>query len=500
MSSNSPLKQGSGEAQISQALSSREMFAIATRNFVEEVDDEGSLIPVTSLNDNIALLTVVVKHKRFWFWQKPKYLPTDFDLNDILTEDTPIKPVVIKTDFIKYSGTFGDRIQGTMGADLAKNNVSMQGEDSSKLQSSFGSLKKQEVDMQKLLQDSKDRVLDMSHCLIQQTKEKHRRVFGIVKERIVTSQPCSVIEEVQQGGQCGGNLSICCPSMPKVLLKENASLSKDSDVTLEIPTHTTIAYGLIELQIKHDGQFELCVISDTDGGFEEVDGPIRRKELPHVSGAPAHSSENCLQQELEQLSDHFQLLSALPGSTRSALLQQIKKLLQDQTAISALEDVLDQMCQDKRPSPGDFRTTVSQKQNVQAILALLEQTRQEEPTKESQSISVLRALHLLTSALDEMTLDCLAVLEMCCSPAVLKTLELLVQHASGNGELPLSKEALSALTEGIYEKTEHLFASCKVSLKRDGDMVKTEINKQPGNLPLVLCIVIRSLASLAHCV
>lgn len=60
------------------------------------------------------------------------------------------------------------------------------------------------------------RVLDMSHGLIQQTKEKHRQAFGIVKERIVTSQPCSVIEEVQQEGQCGGGLSFCGPKNPKV--------------------------------------------------------------------------------------------------------------------------------------------------------------------------------------------------------------------------------------------------------------------------------------------
>lgn len=68
------------------------MFATATRNFVEEVDRGGFLIPVSSLNDTIDLLTVVVKRKRFWFWQRPKFLPTDFDLNDILTGDNPIQP------------------------------------------------------------------------------------------------------------------------------------------------------------------------------------------------------------------------------------------------------------------------------------------------------------------------------------------------------------------------------------------------------------------------
>lgn len=60
----------------------------------------------------------------------------------------------------------------------------------------------------------------MSHCLIIQTKEKPRRTFGIVKERIVTSQPCSVIEDVQQGGHCGGGLNLCVFAKPKVCYQD----------------------------------------------------------------------------------------------------------------------------------------------------------------------------------------------------------------------------------------------------------------------------------------
>lgn len=63
--------------------------------------------------------------------------------------------------------------------------------------------------------------------------------------------------------------------------------------------------------------------------------------------------------------------------------------------------------------------------------------------------------------------------------------------------MPLSS---AGLTEDIYEKAEYLFASSNVSLKRDGDAIKTEINHQLGNLPLILCIAVRGLASLAHCV
>ncbi|XP_056237123.1 gasdermin Eb [Seriola aureovittata] len=465
------------------------MFATATRNFVEEVDYGGVLIPVSSLNDTIDVLTLVVKRKRFWFWQKSKYRPTDFHFNDILAGDTPIEPDTKETDFIKYKGIYGDNIQGAMDVNFVHSNVSLEGKDSSKLQSSFGSLKKEEVNVQKLLKDSKSRVLDMSHCLIQQTKEKHRLVFGIVKERIVTTMPCSVIEEVQQGGQCGGGLSLCGPKSPKVSLKENGSLSIDSNVTMEIPINTTIAYSLIELEIKQDGCYELCLMSDTTGGFE-VD-----------SGVLAHDSENsCLRQDLEQLNDHFQVLSSLPAATRSSLLQQFTNIMQDRAAVSALQDMLDQMSLEKSPALADVTTTVSQKQNIQAILELVELSGQVESAQTGRSTSVLTAIHLISSALDEMTNGCLDVLGMCCSHTVLQTMELLVQSISGNGKCPLSSARLTALTGDIYENAEHLFASSNVSLKRDGDTVRAEINQGPGNLPLVLCIAVRGLASLAPCV
>lgn len=191
-----------------QTVSGLEMFATATRNFVEEVDEGGLLIPVSSLNDAVVPLTVVVKHKRFWCWQKPKYITTDFTLNDILSGDTPIQPGkhhyllsmsvelakypdlllvvwmysfkitispnvslstgVRETDFIKYNGTFGGNMQGNIETNFAQGNVSLGSKDSSKLKSVFGSLKKQEVDVQKLLRDSKDRfvpTLLSSSCL-----------------------------------------------------------------------------------------------------------------------------------------------------------------------------------------------------------------------------------------------------------------------------------------------------------------------------------------------
>ncbi|TNN78443.1 Non-syndromic hearing impairment protein 5 [Liparis tanakae] len=329
----------------------------------------------------------------------------------------------------------------------------------------------------------------MSHGLVLQTKEKSRRVFGIVKERILTTQPCSVIEEVQQGGQCGAALSLCGPRILKrVSLKENGSLSKDSNVTMEIPIHTTLAYALLELEIKHDGRYELCLMSDTTGRFE-VDGPSKRRLLGAV-GAP-DSEKSRLAQELEQLRDHFQLLSAL--STRSSLLQQLTEVMADRGAVSSLQDVLEQMCFGQKPAVSDATATESQKQNIRAILDLLEQSGQ------AASKPVLSAFHLVTSAMDEMTNDSLSLLGTCCSLTVLPALELLVQCVSGTGEVSLSGAGFAALTEDVYEETERLFASSNVSLERDGNTVKADIRHAPGNLPLVLCIAVRGLASLARC-
>ena len=72
--------------------------------------------------------------------------------------------VVTETDFIKYSGSFSDNMQGNIEANLHPEavNLSVEGKDSSKLQSAFGSLKKEELDLQKLLRDSRDRLEDVS--------------------------------------------------------------------------------------------------------------------------------------------------------------------------------------------------------------------------------------------------------------------------------------------------------------------------------------------------
>nr|KAF6319530.1 gasdermin E [Myotis myotis] len=129
------------------------MFAKATRNFLREVDDGGNLIAVSNLNDSdkLQLLSLVTKKNRFWCWQRPKYQFLSVTLGDVLTEDQCLNPVVVESDFVKYEGKFENHVSGAIETALGKVKLNVGGKGLVESQSSFGSLRKQEVDLQQLL-------------------------------------------------------------------------------------------------------------------------------------------------------------------------------------------------------------------------------------------------------------------------------------------------------------------------------------------------------------
>lgn len=68
-----------------------------------------------------------------------------------------LSTVVVETDFLTYNGKVVDNKSGSAAAEIGPGTINVGGTGFSKLQSSFGNLKKQEMDVQKLLQDSKSR-------------------------------------------------------------------------------------------------------------------------------------------------------------------------------------------------------------------------------------------------------------------------------------------------------------------------------------------------------
>ncbi|KAL0166518.1 hypothetical protein M9458_038362, partial [Cirrhinus mrigala] len=127
------------------------MFEKATKKLVQQIDPKGSLIPASSLNDNkkLQLLAVMRKTQKGWFWQKSKYKPTGFKLNDLLEGD-PINPVCEEVDFVKFEGEYRNSLFGSveMGGPAVCLNASGQG--TSKLSLSLGTLKKEDVNIPNL--------------------------------------------------------------------------------------------------------------------------------------------------------------------------------------------------------------------------------------------------------------------------------------------------------------------------------------------------------------
>ncbi|XP_023831428.1 gasdermin-E isoform X2 [Salvelinus sp. IW2-2015] len=468
------------------------MFAKATAKFVRQIDPDGTLISVSRLNDSDKLvpMALVVKRNRFWFWQRPKYLPSDFTLSHLLLGDKELTPDVSESDFLSYEGRFGDNLSGKLDAKAGYISVSVEGRGSSKLQLSFGKLKKQDVDVQKLLLASNDRMVDMQHVLVQQS-QKHAEVFAVLKERILTTTPCSISEQVQEQGTCQGVLGLLGKlgtHSVKVCVQENSSIEMDSDVSLEIPPLTVIAYSLIELEVRKDGHYELCLQHGTLGGFEAdsgktspsqdsfdtlcvVDGLEWAEEIPE--GAPL----GALQKNLQDLEVYLHQLVVLPESTRSTLFQRLCEVLVDRTTLTVLEHTLEGLCRGEDLDPTEVKgLSVSQIKSVSALSDLVQKFPTNEIQAEGASIPLhLTATHLLVSALEALPDAALTLLGES-SPDVL--------------------EALNTLEEGAFHWAEQLLLSSNVMLRRETDRLWVETGKKPGVFPLVMCIAVQGLTSL----
>lgn len=65
--------------------------------------------------------------------------------------------VIVESDFAKYMGKFEDIVQGSIETSFGKISLGAGGKGYVENQSSFGNLRKQEIDLQQLMKDVKDR-------------------------------------------------------------------------------------------------------------------------------------------------------------------------------------------------------------------------------------------------------------------------------------------------------------------------------------------------------
>lgn len=470
------------------------MFSKATANFVRQIDPEGSLIHVSRVNDSHRLIpmALVVKRNRIWFWQKPKYQPTDFTLSDLLQGDEELIPEVSETDFLSYKETSGDKIYGELDTEVGSVSAKLKGRGASKLQLCFGNLKKEELNVRKLLRDSDNRLVNMEHMLVQQL-HKRADVLAVVKERILTTTSCSINQTqteqcIFQGvlglvGMLGNTIKVC--------VKDRTNIELDSDVSLEIPSGTVIAYSVKELEIKKNGKYGICLQPGTIGGFEADTALMSNDNLDEMDSrcnghkAPMNSPPTALQNGSEKM-DLFPL-AELSQSTRCDFTKKLQETLKDRSALSYLQCVLEELCSGETPEVDKEEEDLESPRT--SVSALLDQPG-------SEGSAPLKAAHLLVSAMEELPDETLRLLSES-SPDFLEAFNLLLCRLQDSSE-PVSIQSLPVLLQDnqTFQLAEQLLSSARITLKRDADQLWMETDHRAGVLPFVLSLSIHGLSLL----
>ncbi|XP_032728902.1 gasdermin-E [Lontra canadensis] len=493
------------------------MFAKATRNFLKEVDAGGNLIAVSNLNDSdkLQLLSLVTKKKRFWCWQRPKYQFLSVTLGDVLTEDQFLSPVVVESDFVKYEGKFQNHVSGTIETALGKVKLNVGGKGLVESQSSFGSLRKQEVDLQQLIRDSTERAINLRNPVLQQVLERKSEVLCVLTQRIVTTQPCVISEHIQIEEKCGGMVGIQTKTV-QVSAKEDGNITKDTNVVLEIPAPTAIAYSVIELYVKPDGQFEFCLIQGKHGGFElERSGSVFTDPLPFqefASGDMPDAAQGpsaldwplgVLKQATLLLERNFRPFAELPAQQQSALSHVLQAVLSDEELLRALE----QVCEDVVSGLSSPLATLGelkppQQQDLTAFLCLVGYRVQGGCPGLEDAVSnqkLFSTAYFLVSALAEMPDNAGALLGACCKLQIIPSLCHLLRALSDDGISDLENPDLAPLKDmERFMIVQRLFASADMNLERLQSSVKVVTQKDSNIFPLILYISLNGLCALSR--
>ncbi|XP_072009860.1 gasdermin-E [Engystomops pustulosus] len=494
------------------------MFATATKNFLRDIDAGGELISVSSLNDSdkTQLLSVVAKKRRFWCWQKPKYFFSSCAclLGDVLTEEGPVKPVVVESEFVKYEDKYSDTIQGNVDAEFVAIQGNVGGSEKVESQFSFGTLRKQEVDMQHLMKDVQNRKINLQHPFIEQLHENKNDILCVLKEKIVTTQKCVISQQTQIEETCklGGKLCVKTKAV-KVQVTESGNV-KDENTVLEIPPPTAIAYSVVELYVKHDGHFEFCLLSEKQGGFEKklsersictssgfcdsrslcdfdvVDG-LRDVSLDSKP-LPSNAAISFLKPDLLQFTKRFAVFQELPESQREELYNLLCEVLDDGQTVAQLQTVVEEICLGSKPGlPFLSELKSPQKEHVQKILSLVGyDLHNQKPTQQCKK-HLMAAFHVLTSALDEMPDTALTIFGACCKLHLLPALCALPNITSDEGLCSRTEPLLSDLIDqGTFQIVQRLFSLCNMKLEMNEKVMCAITFKDPGFLPLVLYIAL----------
>ncbi|XP_076865515.1 gasdermin-E-like isoform X2 [Brachyhypopomus gauderio] len=497
------------------------MFAKVTHKLLKSIDPDGDLIAVSSLpqSANLKPLAVVIKRPSRLIWQKTKYRPIGLTLNDLLQEE-PVQPELENSELVAYQEKHKGSMSGSVEAGRDAFTISASGSDESALNSPLGTLRKENVSLSKLVKDSKERTVDLHHPLLKQKTNLPKLKLTVVLERVFTTSNCTIkYNSIRKGSSkiSLNHLKALNSLLGEMVLsfKQSGSLDVDTDVIMEIPSHTVLAYGVRELNIQNDSHYDISMYPeglDADEFTEsysddEVDGLLAAPEIQEGSSLSVLSSE------LEEVKSVLCVLTGLPHQSRSPLLLQLRQILMFPEHLSVLEDRLEELVYDDAPCLYHSSYSHSPHQLIDTFLDLLIQSDTTSETSLStestnpgasmrlskQNQKVLVAMYNLVSSAMDLTDDGLLLLESFCSSQELNELNELVTLLTHHSQPLLLTDLPAPLqSEDLLRRVEQLFSSSNIVLKTEDGKLWTEITCSSEVLPYLLCIVIHGLAYLSE--
>ncbi|XP_070569883.1 gasdermin-E-like [Ptychodera flava] len=243
------------------------MFAAVAKKLSKSLGED-TLLPVPSLDQakDCSSFHVVVKKKRRWFWRSPKYTPSPFTIQQLLTDpDNPLDVPVSKEDLTDFDDSMSFDAKGKIGGNvLSEVELEVSGEDNVQVTSKLGTIVKEKVNIP-LLQDALlNRSLNLSHPFMTEVHRNRRNVLCVVVSVLSPTKDSLLVTHVTHNGTEDADMTI----VKRLGGEEDVTIDDEKVRTLRVPANTPVAYHVCELQVSRDGKIKLLILGEGDGGFD----------------------------------------------------------------------------------------------------------------------------------------------------------------------------------------------------------------------------------------
>ncbi|XP_059812368.1 uncharacterized protein LOC132384826 [Hypanus sabinus] len=350
------------------------MFRKTTKKIVEEMDPEGTLIPIESAynSDRYKPLRLLIKMKKSFFSSRNKYRATPFTLRDILKDGQDLKFGLTGSSLPSYSEDFSGSVSGNADVNVSNIESGIQVSGSTSNSVSVVEMRKQIIDVNKLLGVIGSRKVNREHSFMKQLMAD---VVYVVSEVIETEKSCTVDWTSEAESKLGIRFNI-------LSVKSGFGINLEKKLTFS--AGTTIAYNVSELRISSEDTMELnwcwlqkCLTAETD-----KKGTIASS----VDGLTKLSAEQrllFLKVVLETLSssENLPVLDAMLEQMHEGLQPDLQVLDQmEERSRASVEKMLDLLGIKKADPPGQ-PLTLTQDQNsiIQAVNFLIQSLSEMDP-------------------------------------------------------------------------------------------------------------------------